>query len=63
MGIRVRKRPIFLCKRGLLINLHRVDFIDEFGNLILSSGEKIFLSELIVKRVKEKLLEYWSNNI
>lgn len=60
---KLEKEQFYLCKRGLLINMHHIDFVDKFGNLVLNSGEKIALSAVAGKRIKEELLRYWSDNL
>lgn len=53
----------FLCKRGLLVNIHAIDKIDSFNCLFLNNGETISLSGRVGERVKVELGRYWQENL
>lgn len=52
-----------LCKRGLLINANYVDSIDEFNYLKLNNGERIHLSVEVSTKFKQKLAQFWAENV
>lgn len=58
----LEEESFHLCKRGLLINLHAVNEIDAFNNLVLHDGNKIKLSKEIGEKFKEYLAQYWAVN-
>lgn len=52
-----------LCRRGCLVNLYAVDFIDSHEKVHLKNGDVVNLSEKIGKKFKQEYAKFWGNHI